>query len=189
MAASMPTDRRPPRSPAPATFVAGTRATAPVPLEETSESAWQMFQELQRVHGQPVSQSKDAPPASVPKGFEATQPMQAAAPPSQAQTPPRPAGPVASLDAVMQLARRNNRACPLPEPWAALHRHLPPRLAGGKSYPAPAPVDGGAWGVTSAMQKRLRLRDQIEWAEREKGLQAVFEFLLGLREEEWHHFG
>lgn len=39
------------------------------------------------------------------------------------------------------------------------------------------------------MQKRLRLRDQIEWAAQAGALQGVFEFLSGLREEEWLHFG
>lgn len=85
--------------------------------------------------------------------------------------------------------RRNNRACPLPESWAAFHGLLPPRLANGWSFPAPAPVDGPAWSETSAMQNRLRLRDQIEWAERAGALQAAFEFLSGLREEQGHHFG
>jgi hypothetical protein len=38
------------------------------------------------------------------------------------------------------------------------------------------------------MQKRLRLRDQIEWAERAGALMAVYDFLLGLPEEQWFHF-
>lgn len=66
---------------------------------------------------------------------------------------------------------------------------LPPRLAGGQRIPAPAPIDGPGWAASSAMQKRLRLRDQIEWAAQAGALQGVFEFLSGLREEEWLHFG
>ncbi|WBY02608.1 hypothetical protein PE066_03465 [Ramlibacter tataouinensis] len=179
---------RPPRPPAPAPFVAGTRATAPAALEESSDSAWQMFQELQRMHGQPVSPGRTAAePAPSPAGaFAPTQPMQAPvpAPDGQARAP----SPPVNLERVMLLARRNNRACPLPGPWAALHRLLPPRLADGQQRAAPAPLDGPAWAAASAMQKRLRLRDQIEWAERQGALQAAFEFLSGLREEEWVHF-
>lgn len=183
----MPSERRPTRPPAPAPFVAGTRATAPVPLEETSDSAWQLFQELQRMHGQPVSAEAAATTPAPAHGFEPTQPLHAGAPAPQ-QPVKAQAAPV-SLEAVMLLARSNNRACPLPEPWARFHRLLPPRVANGQRMPAPAPVDGRAWSATSAMQKRLRLRDQMEWAAREGALQAVFAFLSGLPEEEWEHFG
>ena len=189
MAVAMPSDRPPRRPPVPASFVAGTRATAPTPLEETGDSAWQLFQELQRMHGLRVSGAAATPAAAPagPGGFERTHPMQAAAP-----VPHHPAQPQAApvdLEAVMRVARLNNRACPLPEPWAALHDLLPARVADGKRFAAPAPFDAAAWHATSAMQKRLRLRDQIEWAGRVGALPAVFEFLSGLREEEWHHFG
>ncbi|HYD77917.1 hypothetical protein [Ramlibacter sp.] len=188
----MAADSRRPRPPAPATFVAGTRATAPMALEESGESAWQLFQDLQRMHGMPVTPpaagAREPAPGPGLGGFEPTQPMHAAAPaatpsPTQRQRPP------VDLEIVMQLVRRNNRACPLPEPWAAFHTVLPPRLAGGQRIPAPAPIDGPAWAASSAMQKRLRLRDQIEWAQRQGALQAVFEFLSGLGEGEWEHFG
>ncbi|HYF21319.1 MAG TPA: hypothetical protein VEA40_25880 [Ramlibacter sp.] len=94
-----------------------------------------------------------------------------------------------TLDEVMVLARRNNRACPMPEAWAALHALLPARQAGGRSHAPPPPVDGPAWAATSGMQKRLRLRDQIEWADREGALAPVHEFLAALPEEQWHHLG
>lgn len=192
MAAAMSSDSRRPRPPGPASFVAGTRATAPVALEETSDSAWQLFQDLQRMHGLPVASPAGGVPEPGPgpapvRGFEPTQPLHvatAAAP--SAVLRQRPA---VDLEAVMQLVRRNNRACPLPEPWAAFHAGLPPRLAGGQRFPAPAPIDGPAWAASSAMQKRLRLRDQIEWAAQAGALQGVFESLSRLREEEWLHIG
>jgi hypothetical protein len=37
------------------------------------------------------------------------------------------------------------------------------------------------------MQKRLRLRDQIEWAEQAGVLAAVHDFLAALPEEQWLH--
>lgn len=52
----------------------------------------------------------------------------------------------------------------------------------------PAPIDGPAWDVVSPMQKRLRLRDQIEWAERAGGLASLHAFLVALSEEQWLHF-
>lgn len=177
-------DRKPPKT-APASFVPGSRATAPMGLEETSESAWQRFQELQQAHD---GQSRSTQPATRPQGpgtaFDPTQPLGLPG----SRPPPAPAARSVTLEEVMGLARRNNRACPLPAPWAAFHRLLPPRESQGRRFTPPAPVDGAAWGATSAMQKRLRLRDQIEWADRAGVLPAVHEFLSALPEEQWHHF-
>ncbi|WP_427912789.1 hypothetical protein ACPWT1_19520 [Ramlibacter sp. MMS24-I3-19] len=50
------------------------------------------------------------------------------------------------------------------------------------------PIDGPAWNVVSPMQKRLRLRDQVEWAEGAGALAAVHAFLVALPEDEWLHF-
>ena len=93
-----------------------------------------------------------------------------------------------TLDQVMVLARRNNRACPVPAQWAAFHRLLSRHQPQGGVAP-PAPVDGPGWAATSPMQKRLRLRDQLEWAERTGVLTEVGGFLAGLTEQDWHHFG
>ncbi len=173
----------------PAPFHPGDRATAPMALEENTESAWARVEVLQKGLEAPPETAPEAP-AKAGDAYAATVPMSLAE--GRAPAAPRaaePAAPKASLDEVMLLARRNNRACPLPAPWAALHALLPPRPAAGRSMPPPPPVDGPAWGATSAMQKRLRLRDQIEWADRAGVLQEVFGFLSALPEEQWHHFG
>jgi hypothetical protein len=151
-------------------------------IEQDSHSAWQRFEDLQQ-----ALERGDAPPT--PTGFAATQPMGALPAGSQPAPMPAPARAI-TLDEVMLLARRKNRACPVPAKWAEFHKLLPARGADkARPLPAPAPVDGGAWNVTSDMQKRLRLRDQIEWAEREGALGPVGEFLAGLTDEDWHHFG
>jgi hypothetical protein len=176
--------RNPPTVPA-APLFPGDRATAPMALEESGESAWARFEALQKQHEVGFQKTELA---SRPPGFDATQPLDSAprVPPGGAR-----AAPVrqVTLEEVMTLARRNNRACPVPEVWPALHRLLPVRQAGGRSQAAPPPVDGPAWAATSGMQKRLRLRDQIEWAEREAALPVVYDFLLALPEEQWHHLG
>ena len=179
---------RPPKPDA-ASFLPADRATAPMPIEEESASAWQRFEELQRAQEQPFPPTQPAtgPAPSSARAYAATEPMGIAAHKAPAAAQP---GQAVTLDEVMVVARRNNRACPVPAAWAQLHRLLPARaLQGGANQAAPAPVDGAAWHATSAMQKRLRLRDQIEWAEREHVLPAVHAFLAALPEEQWHHFG
>jgi hypothetical protein len=174
---------------APAPFFPGSRATAPMALEETGDSAWARFEELQRAHEVQfqATQPSTRPAPAAPPGYEATEPMSLA----NLKAPPAAKAPAArtvSLEDAMGLARRNNRACPLPAQWAAFHKLLPPRAADGRMFTPPAPVDGPAWNATSSMQKRLRLRDQIEWADRVGALQVAYEFLASLPEDQWHHF-
>lgn len=188
----MAADKNPPKKPphtAPAPFFPGSRATAPMGLEESTESAWARFEELQRAHdGQfQATQPATKPGPSAAPGYEPTEPM------SLAQMKPKPAAPApaareVTLDEAMVMARRNNRACPMPAQWTAFHKLLPPRTSDGRTFTAPAPVDGPAWNATSSMQKRLRLRDQIEWADRVGALQQAYQFLVSLPEEQWHHF-
>ena len=166
---------------------AGDRATAPVALEDLGETAWQRFEELRqrsdRQFAPTVPGHQELPGAA--RGFQPTQPM--TQPPGNApvRNAARRKTPL-SLDDVMLVARRNNRACPVPAQWKALHDLLAAQRQQGPV--APAPVDGPAWDVVSPMQKRLRLRDQIEWAERAGGLAAVHAFLVALGEEDWLHF-
>ncbi|TFZ07776.1 hypothetical protein [Ramlibacter humi] len=185
-----PPPKKPPPPPAPAHFVPGSRATAPMGLEETSESAWARFEELQRTHEVQFQATQPAarPAPTVPPGFEPTEPMGLA----QVKAKPAALAPAVirdvTLEEAMVMARRNNRACPMPAQWSAFHKMLPPRVSEGRTFTPPAPVDGAAWNATSAMQKRLRLRDQIEWAGRVGALQQAYQFLVSLPEEQWHHF-
>jgi hypothetical protein len=169
----MATDRSSSKPASPPQFPAD-RATAPAGLEHNSESTWQLFEALR--NGEEVPQK--APPTPAP-GYEPTEPMGMA---GAARVESRAK---ATLDEVMALARRNNRSCPLPAPWAAFYELLPVRGDGTK---APLPVDRQGWTASSAMHKRLRLRDQIEWADRTGVLQAAHDFLARLPEEHWHHF-
>lgn len=172
-------DRKPPPAPPqpePQPFFPASRATAPMGLEMDTDSAWQRFEALRE--GREAKPTQPAPP-----GYEPTQPMD---PMPRGRLPEAP--PPVSLDDVMNLARRNHRACPLPAPWAAFHDLLPARVVDGRTQAAPLPVDRKGWTATSAMQKRLRLRDQIEWAYRAGVLQAAHDFLAKLPEEHWHHF-
>ncbi len=183
----------------------GDRATAPMALEDESETTWKQFEDLlsskdmgfDRGLSAPVPAEPEAPAESdeetrretVPT-YEATQAM------PMAQRQQAPAAPPAATSAraievndVMTLARRTNRACPMPPQWVAFHQLLPVREQQGRRLPPPPPIEGTAWSASSPMQKRLRLRDQIEWADRTGALLAAYDFLAALPEEQWHHFG
>lgn len=155
-------------------------------LEENSNSAWQRFHDLLSSQNLQFDNTKQQTQPPQDGSFQATQPIDAlpgVMPPQQRQ-PQR----AINIDEVMVLIRRNNRSCPRPNQWIAFHRLLPGKAHDGKTLEAPLPLIAGAWNATSPMQKRLRLRGQIEWAESTGALMAVYNYLLGLREEQWFHF-
>ncbi|HZY17955.1 MAG TPA: hypothetical protein VFE82_05695 [Ramlibacter sp.] len=157
------------------------RATAPDALEETSESAWQRFLALQEAPGADFERTQAQ---SGRLAFDPTRPME----PQADRDAASGTGPV-TLDDVMVLARRNNRACPVPAQWAAFHRLLPTQALQGRVLVAPPPLQNAEWPATSPISKRLRLRDQIEWAARTGALQVAHDFLAALPEDQWHHLG
>lgn len=187
--ASMAADRK---APDPSSYSPLDRATVPAAVEENSESAWAKFEALQR--GEPLDPTQPMPLGGMPKGsYDTTQPQEPGPRAGASQQAPlrgdRPRTAKAlSLAEVMVVARRNNRACPLPQQWAAFHQLLPIRELHGRQLGAPLPIAGAAWASASAMEKRLRLRDQIEWAERTGALAAAHAFLCALGEEDWLHF-
>ncbi|MBL0428186.1 hypothetical protein [Ramlibacter alkalitolerans] len=87
---------------------------------------------------------------------------------------------------LMILARRNNRVCPHPRRWAELYE-----LLGGQhrqDLPAP-PLQAWLWPQLSGLQKRLRFREHVEWAERHGCLEQLARFIHRLDEAEWVHMG
>jgi hypothetical protein len=148
------------------------RATLPASLEDVSDTAWLEFQALQASHEQQ---------------FQATQPLSRPAGLASGKgAAPRASAPPMSLDQALTIARRGNRACPMPEHWKAFYDVLT-KLAPPGAVP-PMTIDGAAWAVVPPMQKRMRLRDQLEWAERTGVLEPVVRFLQALPDEAWLHF-
>lgn len=152
----------------------------PVPevVEKDTDTSWALFQALQE---DPSRVDFAETRRSGPGPLEAT--------PSSPSTRP-PAGPAAplpgpTLDDAMFEARRNNRVCPLPPYWNRLYGLLPNKTA---KEPLP-PVPAAAWGTTPALNKRICLRNQLEWAHAQGALVQVFAYLRALPEDKWQHMG
>jgi hypothetical protein len=91
-----------------------------------------------------------------------------------------------TADTYMVIARRNNRVCPQPALWTRLYH-----LLEGSGYVdlPPPPVEPWIWTKLSHLQKRLRFREHIEWAERHGKLEQVARFTAALAESDWLHMG
>ncbi|TFY96908.1 hypothetical protein [Ramlibacter rhizophilus] len=166
----MPTDSPKPPQAASLPLLPGERAAAPEGVELNTPTAWAEFERL-----------RDEGDAAPDAAFATTQPqgqLPSAAPRG------RPAAPV-TVNAVMVEARRYNRVCPKPPAWQRLHELLAAHT--GQGQPPPLSLTGPVWQATSAMPKRMALRDQIEWAETRGLLPAVLDFLKALPEDQWHH--
>ena len=93
---------------------------------------------------------------------------------------------------INEVIKKNKRVCPMPYRWGELF-HLfiklkphPPNLAG--QHPAPAPLILGMWNIAEDEQKLNVLCEQIEWAEYNEILPETYQFLISIKEQDWHHF-
>jgi hypothetical protein len=147
----------------------------PVPeAREGGDSTWALWHEASR---------------KLDEAFAETQPSAAAPLSADLGTDESPASPrqgALTADALMVVARRNNRVCPRPEHWLQLYHQLE-----GSGYVdlEPPPVGPWLWNKLSDLQKRLRFREHVEWAERHGKLEPVARFMAGLAEADWLHMG
>ena len=91
-----------------------------------------------------------------------------------------------SADLLMTAARRNNRVCPRPGPWSHLYEALE-----GSRYDdlQPPPVEAALWPILSSLEKRVRFREHVLWAQRHGRLKRVAAFMQTLAEGDWLHVG
>lgn len=146
----------------------------PVPeVHEGGESTWDLWHEAKRQLD--VAFAPTQPSTRPPLGPDELRNISA-----------RPLGRPLTADAVMVLARRNNRVCPQPPIWTQLYR-----LMHGDRFQdlPPPPVERWVWTKLSDLQKRLRFREHVEWAERHHMLPEFVTFIEGLSEADWVHMG
>jgi hypothetical protein len=166
-------------------YLPGDPIPAPEAVEENSEAAWELWQELH---------NDDSILGSDP-GFAGTRPGDISGRGEGDTLPAELAEQIEgsiprhllTVEDVMAVARKNNRICPRASQWSDLYK----LLARGESEPQglPLPVQAATFTNTSALHKRACLRDQIVWAANHGGLRAAYAFLLHLPEDSWHHMG
>jgi hypothetical protein len=147
--------------------ILATLECLPEVVEKNTDSSWQLFVTLQS-RGESVFQR------TLPSGVQDLGTVEQAA-----------TGDI-TVQEVMAEARRLNRIAPLQPHWHRLYLLLK-ESAQGAEPPAAMTVDEAA--RTPPLVRRIRVRDQVEWAEQHGQLAAVLRFFRGLSEEEWAHMG
>jgi hypothetical protein len=92
-----------------------------------------------------------------------------------------------TVETLLGYCEQNKRVCPQPIKWHAFYELLCENAQAGEDDPLP-PLILAAWSMP-AVEKIVRLQQQIEWSERNGMLEKASRFLRELREEEWFHFG
>jgi hypothetical protein len=81
----------------------------------------------------------------------------------------------------------NKRVCPQPIKWHAFYELLCEYTLPDEDDPLP-PLILAAWSLP-AVEKIVRLQQEIEWSDRDGVLAEASKFLRSLPEEDWFHFG
>lgn len=155
--------------------------------ERDTDSAWAEFTALSAPTTFQATQ-----PASVPMPLPVGDPRYATTVPAALLRPTEPAALAptihhVTLEQAMHEARRSNRICPQSQEWQRLYQMLPGKKQMSRGWEPQVPLTGSAWGVSTAMAKRMCLRDHLEWAQRKGCLDEIFAFLKSLPEESWYH--
>lgn len=141
-------------------------ALGPLPeVEESSrESTWDLFQQLQAERVQPLDH---------------TQPLVR----STAGQAAAVRGAPLEIQDVMAEARRRNRVAPQLPHW---HR-LCAMLAEATGETPPAAMEARELAAAPPLARRIRVRDQVEWAAARGLLPQVLFFFRSLAEQDWVH--
>ena len=92
----------------------------------------------------------------------------------------------AKLDALVAYLEAKERVCPLPQHWNNLWEMLPGKVRLGAGWSPSLPLILGAWWETCDLEKRIRLREHLEWAASHGTLDDVDGFLRSLAPGDWH---
>lgn len=138
----------------------------PEVVESNSETIWQTFLQLQALQKAAFAETVPSTPAGL-------------------HGPTLHASAGLTVDEVMAEARRFNRICPAEPHWSRLCSLL--RDAVGLE--PPAAIREPEARSTPKLTKRVRVRDQVEWAAQNGALPLLAEFLDSLTEEQWIHMG
>jgi hypothetical protein len=95
-----------------------------------------------------------------------------------------------TFDSLWTYCTAVNRLVPMPQKWNELYgllKNTRQKSSGG--WNPPLPLILAAWHNTMPIEKQLRFKEHLKWAQDQGQLEDVGRFLRALPENEWCHFG
>ncbi len=95
-----------------------------------------------------------------------------------------------TFDSLWNYCTDNNRLVPMPPQWNQVFDMLKNRQrkpTGG--WEPSAPLILAAWHCSMPIEKQLRFKEHLEWAQRHGQLEEIGTFLRSIPEAQWCHFG
>ena len=96
----------------------------------------------------------------------------------------------ADFDSLWVHSTANNRLVPMPPQWSQLYgllKNTRQKPSGG--WEPPLPLILAAWHDSMPIEKQLRFKVHLEWAQQNDQLEQIGAFLRALPEDQWCHFG
>lgn len=93
-----------------------------------------------------------------------------------------------TFESVWDYCQQNNRA--IPKDWNGFYQRLKnKRQKPSGGWEPPLPLILAAWDSSMPIEKVMRFREHIEWAEKQGQLDEILNYLKSLSEDDWFHFG
>jgi hypothetical protein len=90
------------------------------------------------------------------------------------------------LNELLKFVQDEGRICPQPGKWHELWEMLPDKQRVGSGWQPPLPLILAAWDHATGIEKMLRLRQHIEYAEEKGVLTQIDRYLRDLPVSEWY---
>lgn len=92
-----------------------------------------------------------------------------------------------NFESLWKYCQKNNRA--IPKDWNRLYNKLKnKRQKSSGGWEPSLPLILAAWHETMPIEKQLRFREHLEWAEKQGQIEEIGRYLRELPEEAWFHF-
>jgi len=93
-----------------------------------------------------------------------------------------------TFETVWKYCTNKNRI--IPKDWNKLYQLLKNKKQNPNgSWTPPVPLILGAWHTSMPIEKQMRFKEHIKWAEDNKQLEEISKYLRSLSEDDWYHFG
>lgn len=95
-----------------------------------------------------------------------------------------------AFESVWAYCISKNRLVPMPPQWNELYKML--RNTGQKpsgGWEPSLPLILAAWQNSMPIEKQLRFKEHLKWAEQQHQLTEIDKYLRALPESQWCHFG